>query len=262
MDALAAYLSKIALKLANPKVYGAGAVLPDPHWRMAPHCHPFHELIAIRKGRLILQFENQALTATSGEILLYRPGFVHEEISDRRNPAHILYLGFDPGEQLSSVPLKTRDTHGRIGQMMSWLIEDERDRRAPETKLPLLETLVGELRHVCSAPRDPWLEENLAFIRGNMTRELSLDDLAVHGKMSKFAFVRKFKRLRGRTPMEELRLARLNQARNLLLTTNLPVKSIAPAVGIGDEYQLSKLFRAHFDLSPRDLRSRSFPVSA
>ena len=62
--------------------------------------------------------------------------------------------------------------------------------------------------------------------------------------------------------MEELRLSRLDQARTLLLTTNLPVKAIAPAVGIGDEYQLSKLFRSHFNLSPRDLRTRSVPAVA
>ena len=75
--------------------------------------------------------------------------------------------------------------------------------------------------------------------------------------MSKFAFVRKFKRLCGPTSMEELRLIRLDQARTLLLTTNPPVEVIAPAVGIGDEYQLSKVFRSHFNLFPRDLRIRS-----
>jgi len=75
--------------------------------------------------------------------------------------------------------------------------------------------------------------------------------------MSKFAFVRKFRRLRGRTPMEELRLLRLDRARTLLLTTSLPVKAIAPEVGIGDEYQLSKLFRRHFNLAPSQLRTRS-----
>jgi transcriptional regulator GlxA family with amidase domain len=56
--------------------------------------------------------------------------------------------------------------------------------------------------------------------------------------------------------MEELRRIRLHEARNLLLTQNLSLKEIAPAVGIGDEYQLSKLFRRTFGLSPRDMRSK------
>ena len=75
--------------------------------------------------------------------------------------------------------------------------------------------------------------------------------------MSKFAFVRKFKRLSGRTPMQDLQQMRLNQARTMMLASGLPMKAIAPVVGLGDEYQLSKLFRRHFKLSPREIRSRS-----
>jgi transcriptional regulator GlxA family with amidase domain len=142
---------------------------------------------------------------------------------------------------------------------VTWLVDDERNRSAPEMRRPLFDAMVGELRRLCAVTHDPWLEDILAFIRKKLTAPLTLDDLAHRGKMSKFAFVRKFKRLTGRTPMAELRLRRLDLARTLILTTNLPLKAVAPAVGIGDEYQLSKLFRTHFNLSPRDLRTRISP---
>jgi transcriptional regulator GlxA family with amidase domain len=90
-----------------------------------------------------------------------------------------------------------------------------------------------------------------------LAEPLSLDDIARHGRMSRFAFVRKFKRLGGRTPMEDLRLMRLNEARNMILSSGLPLKAIAAAVGIGDEYQLSKLFRRHFGMSPREMRTKT-----
>jgi AraC-like DNA-binding protein len=262
MDALAIYLSKIALKFPDPQIYGAGAVLPDPGWRMAPHYHSFHEIIAVVRGRLLLKSGDQAVTAGPGDILFYRSGFVHEESSDPLAPAGTLFIAFDTGDRLPWLPLRVYDTHGRVRQLIAWLVDDERDRRAPEMRRPLFETLWGELRRLCAVPRDPWIETILVFIRENLASPLTLDDLARCGKMSKFAFVRKFKRLCGRTPMEELRLIRLDEARTLLLTTNLPVKAIAPAVGIGDEYQLSKLFRSHFNLSPRDLRTRSVPAVA
>jgi transcriptional regulator GlxA family with amidase domain len=167
-----------------------------------------------------------------------------------------LFFSFDTGDLLPWLPLRIHDVDGRIKQLVAWIVQDENARRPPETRRPMLEALLDELRCLCDAPHDPWLEDMLAFIRENLTRPLSLDDLARRGNMSKFAFVRKFKRLCGRTPMEELRLSRLDRARTLLLTTNLPVKAIAPAAGIGDEYQLSKLFRSHFNLSPRDLRTQ------
>jgi len=49
---------------------------------------------------------------------------------------------------------------------------------------------------------------------------------------------------------------RLNRARAMRRAPVLPVKAIAPAVGLNDEYQLSKLFRRHFNLSPREMRAR------
>ena len=256
MEILAINLSTIAMSFSGPQIYGAGAVQPDPKWRMAPHFHSFHEIIVVILGRLLLKSGEQALTASPGDILFYRAGFVHEEISDPKAPLGILFVSFQTSDSLPWLPLRTYDANGRIRQLVAWLVEDARERRAPETQRPLFDALFGELRRLCAVPRDPWIETLLAFIRKNLARPLTLDDLARHGKMSKFAFVRKFKRLSGRTPMEELRLTRLDQARTLLLTTNLPVKAIAPAVGIGDEYQLSKLFRHHFDLSPRDLRTR------
>ena len=262
MDGLAINLSKIALKFSGYKVYGASAVKPDRDWHMAPHSHAFHEIIAITQGRLLLNSSRQQVVAKRGDILFYRSGFIHEETSDPKAPVGTIFIAFETGDLLPWLPLRVRDADGRARQLVAWIVDDERARRAPEMRRPLLEALFGELRRLCHAPPDPWIENILAFIRENLARPLTLDDLACHGKMSKFAFVRKFKRLSGRTPMEELRLSRLDQARTLLLTTNLPVKAIAPAVGIGDEYQLSKLFRFHFNLSPRSLRTRSFPVVA
>lgn len=227
---------------------------------MAPHFHSFHEIIVVDRGRLLLKSDGPAVTAGRGDILFYRSGFVHEETSDPKAPVGTLFIAFDTGDPLPWLPLRVYDAQGRVRQLVAWLVDDELDRRTPEMRRPLFDALFGELHRLCGVPRDPWVEALRAFIRKNLARPLTLDDLARQGKMSKFAFVRKFKRLCGRTPMEELRLSRLDQARTLLLTTNLPVKAIAPAVGIGDEYQLSKLFRSYFNLSPRHLRTRSVPV--
>jgi AraC-like DNA-binding protein len=256
MAALAINLSEIALKLFDFKIYGSGAIQADPGWHLAPHSHSFHEIVVVLQGRLLLNSMGQKFVAKKGDILFYRSGFVHEETSDTLAPVGTVFIAFGAGDLLPWLPLCLHDANGRVRQLVTWLVEDERGRRAPEVRRPLLEALLGEMRDLCDTPSDPWGEAILAFIRTNLARPLTLDDLACHGKMSKFAFVRKFKRFCGRTPMEELRLSRLDRARTLLLTTNLPVKAVAPAVGIGDEYQLSKLFRHYFDLSPRDLRTR------
>jgi len=140
--------------------------------------------------------------------------------------------------------------------MVSWLVRDHLAGIPPGRQRALLSAVLCEMRRLRATPTDPWLTERRDFMQQQHATSLTLDDLAHEGGMSKFAFVRKFKRLSGRTPMRELQSIRLNQARAMLLTSGLPVKAIAPAVGLTDEYQLSKLFRKHFKLSPTELRKR------
>jgi AraC-like DNA-binding protein len=242
------------MKATEPQIYGAGRIKPDQNWHMAAHFHSFHEVIAVEHGRYEIKCPEQTVIAGPGDVLFYRTGVVHEETSDPRDPVALDFISFDTGNPLPWLPLLTHDPDGRVRQIVRWLGEDVRGRRSPATRRSLFELLLSELQLLCAVPRDPWLENLLVFIRKNFARPLTLDDLAHQGKLSRFAFVRKFSRLRGRPPMEELRLTRLDQARTLLLTTSLPVKAIAPAVGIGDEYQLSKLFRRHFNLPPSRLR--------
>jgi AraC-like DNA-binding protein len=245
------------MQAAESKIYGTGVLDPDPRWHLKPHSHIFHEIIAIMQGRLLLKLGHSETVAQPGDILFYRAGLIHEERSDPKAPVRLFFVAFHTGDLLPWLRLRNHDARGRIRQLVTWIVEDERARRPGETSRSLLEALIGELRRIGDAPPDPWLEDILRYARANLARPLTLDDLARRGKMSRFAFIRKFKRLSGRTPMEELRHIRLTQARTLLLTTNLPVKAIAPAVGIGDEYQLSKLFRSQFNLSPRNLRMRN-----
>jgi transcriptional regulator GlxA family with amidase domain len=182
----------------------------------------------------------------------------HCETSEARDPVNTIFLSFHAGESvLDGLPLRLRDEDARVRQMASWLIRDQRTGVRPAKQTPLLQAMLAEARRLCATPVDPWLAELREYLREHHGQTLYLADLARRVKMSKFAFVRKFKRLGGRTPMQELQLIRLNQARTLLLSSGLPVKTIAPMVGLGDEYQLSKLFRRHFKLSPSELRTRS-----
>ena len=150
-----------------------------------------------------------------------------------------------------------QDSAGRVAELLSWLVRDCRHGRPVRDCLPLIETVVYELKWLLTQPRDSWHDDIRTYMMRRLAEPLSLDDIARYGRMSRFAFVRKFKRLGGRTPMEDLRLMRLNEARNMVLSSGLPLKAIAAAVGIGDEYQLSKLFRRHFGMSPREMRTKT-----
>jgi transcriptional regulator GlxA family with amidase domain len=46
----------------------------------------------------------------------------------------------------------------------------------------------------------------------------------------------------------------VERARDLILSTSLPLKEIAPAVGLGDVFRLGKLFREQLGTTPAGLR--------
>lgn len=237
---------------------GGGEILPSPRWRMPRHMHPFHELVIVLKGRLLLRSGNEIQQADAGDIFFYHAGFAHEESSDASSPAHTYFIAFKYDEELCrALPLRARDADGRVRQMASWLLHEHLLGAPHSQHAPLLNALLHELRRVASHDHDPWVRSLRQFMRRHLSGKISLDDLARHAGTSKFTLVRRFKSATGRTPMLELRLMRLNEARSRILSSSAPLREIAPAVGIGDEYQLSKLFRRHFHLSPREMRVRS-----
>ncbi len=225
---------------------------------MPMHSHPMHELIVVLGGRMLLETESQDIQAEPGDILFYRARMPHRETSDVADPVNTFFIAFNGDNPvLDELPLRLRDTDARVRQMVSWLVRDHRSGVSPRQQTVLLGAVVNEMDRLWSTPLSPWLIDLREYMRSRLTQKIYLADLAHQVGMSKFAFVRKYKRHCGRTPMQDLQRMRLNQARNMLLASGLPLKVIAPEVGLGDEYQLSKLFRRHFRLSPSELRMRS-----
>lgn len=236
---------------------GIGELTPSPTWHMAPHQHPHHhELIVVLEGKMLLKADQGELTAKAGDLLFYRSKLIHEETSLPSDPVHTLYLSFRGKSKKLDLPLFLEDRNGRVRQMAMWIQRDLKDGRSVKNCTPLLHAILEELHALCSLPPDPWVQDLRHFMREHMTQELSLAQLAKQGGMSSFGFVRKYKKLSGETPMTDLRLLRLNAAQQMILSSNRPFKDIAAAVGLGDEYQLSKLFRRYFGLPPRDFRRR------
>ena len=73
--------------------------------------------------------------------------------------------------------------------------------------------------------------------------------------VSRFAVV--FKKATGKTPMEFLEDARMNDAKDILDKSTLIISEIAEAVGYSDPLYFSRTFRKHFGVSPTEYRKRN-----
>nr|WP_243145844.1 AraC family transcriptional regulator [Clostridium chromiireducens] len=63
-----------------------------------------------------------------------------------------------------------------------------------------------------------------------------------------------FKEKTGESPINYLINLRLEKAKDLLISTESPIKSIAQSVGYSDAYYFSKLFKKYYGHSPYKYR--------
>jgi AraC family transcriptional regulator len=96
----------------------------------------------------------------------------------------------------------------------------------------------------------------LRLIEARAGDPLDLDALAHVAAMSKYHFLRTFRRVVGCTPYRYLRGVRLRRAALALTVTRQPVAAIALEAGFGDISTFNAYFRQVFGVVPSQLRGR------
>ncbi len=106
------------------------------------------------------------------------------------------------------------------------------------------------LPEVASATTAPTREWALARLR----EPLTLADLARHGQMSVRTLTRRFRAEVGMSANRWITQQRVDHARLLLETSDLPVESVAGEAGFGSATALRQHFRAAVAVSPSTYR--------
>jgi len=100
-----------------------------------------------------------------------------------------------------------------------------------------------------------------AWALENIDRPLTLADLARHAAMSRRTFTRRFRDEVGMSPSRWLTQQRVDLARRLLETTDLPIDQVATRVGIGSASSLRLHLAAALGVAPSTYR-RTFRARA
>lgn len=248
------------------KMLTVGHLRPNPGWRMQAHQHPFHEIIAPVRGILNVRIQGREHRCGPGTLLLYAAGVTHEEWSDPQEALESYYVAFH-SEKLRADDLATcTDPDGRIRQMLRWMHQDQRTLKPGTEDIAryYLRIVIALFMQGWQPVEIEWVQKIRTFVRHHLADTLTLDDLAREAGYSRYHFVREYRRRTGSTPMADVRRIRADYARDLILTTSLALKEIAPAAGLANEYTLSRLFRQLFDMPPGEFRRtrRTVPAPA
>ena len=124
----------------------------------------------------------------------------------------------------------------------------------PPDKLIAPEEVVTRQSTDTFAVKDPRLWSALSFIRENLDKPFTVDEVAAGAGFSRRMLERRFDKILRRSPAEYIRRARLDRAKRLLAKTDLTVAEVAESAGFGSPEYLAQLFRTQTGESPLKYR--------
>lgn len=107
-----------------------------------------------------------------------------------------------------------------------------------------------------SASSQARLQLMMQYIHQNYIRDISLDDIAEHAKISKSTVLNLFRRYLHITPVNYLIHYRLNEAAHLLTKTEKKITTIAYETGFHNVDYFCRLFKKHYQLTPTEYRKK------
>ncbi len=241
-----------------PMVYRVGHVRPDAKtWPTRRHSHPdYHEFIIVLTGAIQVRIKGERHHGEQGHVMFYPKGVAHEEYSVGAGPLETIFIGWHGDEiDCQAWPLVAHDKRDRIQTLARWMLELSSQAEPDLTTMQgLMMGIIAEFTVRETHEEIQAVERVRQHMQENLAGCVRLEDLARVAHISRTHFVRVFTRATGTTPMKYLSRLRVDQARNLILTTKLPMKQIARSVGFADEFQLSRVFKRVTGKAPSSYR--------
>lgn len=233
--------------------------------------HEKYEFYCLTEGERYIFVKDSFYHVKAGDAFLIAPGVEHRTLDAGGGYARLVMSipashfpgGSEPGCELF-VARAEGETAKRIVEQTDRIIEcAEQDRGgiyAYSLILSLLEmvlsceNIVGGV--TVATPTLDRVADILKYIDAHFTENISLINLSERFYLSEFYLCRLFKEYTGRTVLGYLTSLRMNRAKKLLDTTEMPIAKIAKASGFGSVSAFGTAFRSRMDCSPREWRKR------
>jgi len=244
--------------------------------RMSRTRHDDHLLIYCIDGAGLLQVGGQRHSVQRGDLLLLPKGFGHHYQALEQHPWTIYWAHFDGTDAAAFIGhLQIPRQHGEL--LLTQLGLHSRLTAEFEALLELRESTYNLDAYLCAANRLRQILSHIALLiplarqqeqgvgmdlerihslmQSHLHEQLSLDALAASANLSKYHFVKRYRELTGSTPINRFIQLKIERACHLLDTTNNGIGEVAFAVGYGDAYYFSRLFKKVMGISPSYYRA-------
>lgn len=244
---------------------------PKAHLHGTRRSHGFDDSILIfcTKGKGWAEFDGRRFTVTGGDVLFIPANKPHAYGADHDDPWSIHWAHFAGTAAASyasllpvhdyviSIPSSDAKEIARMFRESYRLASTGLTERTLLLVSHILRYVLGLLffqtgRSLGGGSRTIAhdLTKSIEFMRANVARSLSLQELSRHAGLSPTRYSALFREQTGSSPVEHHIRLRMQAACHFLDTTALSVKEVAAKLGYDDPYYFSRIFQKIIDCSP------------
>lgn len=221
------------------------------------------------KGEETYTIGRRAIRVTPGEMLFVKSGTTATVTTQRNSettgmcyyfgapeyaPLDELYFKITLPPRLRRSAFETSDAVGD-GRACAALLEDFKNELVQYGvkslgRLSNLSEKTNLLRHSARADIVAKLEQTRTYIRKNVTRAITLDELSEVAGLSKFYLAHHYRRVYAVSPVRDHQNARIDLAAQMLKTRADRLEDVAQQVGYADFSSFAKAFKRRYGRSP------------
>jgi YesN/AraC family two-component response regulator len=258
-----------------------GWIAPKVTWEGVPHYHEDIEIMTIREGKVAYFVNGKELLLNAGDTIVVNSNQIHYNMCVGEVAKYVIAIinprilansvavemqAIKPITDNPDIPyLRFRYINEYTEQMRSLIYDLPKVRHDPfaitmqfyqiwDIIRKQAEYLGATKEETMSDPRMQSFKTMMHFISNNYQEQITLNDIAASGNVSKSLCNTLFHQYVGESPINYLMHFRSRKVAELLRSGNMSMSEIAARTGFGGVSYMSETFRKFFEKSPREYR--------
>ena len=266
-----------------PSYVYSGYVYPSSTWANDPHFHDDVEFLSVTEGYMAYSVNGQEIFLEEGDTIFVNSRQIHYSVPKREERTNYVICIFHPRILCASnvvenkyikavtenpnIPFLHFKNSEKSGKHVHELLLEAPALLGNEFLLTKqFYSIWDEILNVSASIENPAavkysdsqvdsLKAMLTFIQEEYASQITLDDIAAAGCVSRTFCNNLFHKYTDQTPIENLTRFRVSKVAELLNTSNLSMSEIAYSTGFSSASYMGEAFKKYYGESPRNFKN-------
>ncbi len=236
------------------------------------HWHEHIELLYFLNGRCSILNGDEEIDVEKGDLFIINSDYLHGVKCENRTSEFIFMIidhnfceamGFPTNE----VTFHKKINNKEIGELIVKIYEEKQNKKnfyKEGAKIYTLLILLNLFRNYIIKNNNQHNDSNkikitkniIKFLKKNYSKRITITDVEKYCGYTKYYLSRIFKEIRGKAIMAQLNDIRIEEAKKLLLNTELCINDISAKCGFDNQSYFGKVFKKITGCSPTDFRKQ------